>query len=236
MHRALSVVLLLLGLGLAGAARALVIDDGAWGDCLGASSCALDGGATLTASGGNFLAKSLSGRSGLGISGSPTPGEIDVGQTIRIEFADAVIVERFELLFLYNGAEFGDPLEMASMSVNDGAFIAYAQTTAEENTIHLGDFDDAATWANCGATDNSPTGTGCFTVTNPFGAMAISNLTFGAASAGSESGGSDYSLGSLHAASEIVTISSTGVPEPASLFLTGVGLLLLASFRRRARR
>ena len=86
--------------------------------CAG-SACAItgsvaDGNLNLTAIGGNFGYKTHIGRTGLGVtdpSGDPTPGEIDVDESISGAFTlpGGVKIGGFELLFIYNGPEYQDP-------------------------------------------------------------------------------------------------------------------------------
>ena len=212
-------------------------------------SIGYDGGSlTLTSRGGDFTRKTLNGETGLGISGRTT-GEIDAGEVIDGSFSSAVTVDALRLVFLYNGPEFGDPNEIALVSINGGAMVGWL-TADGENT---------ATWSlggvvtNCGATSIGDTG--CFLIQNPFGTASVQTISFTAdgAATGPEND-SDYSLGGIEISpvrmipsvtenrgvpaapsvsenSPVPVVSSTlavvAVPEPAVLLLVGTGLAAL---------
>jgi hypothetical protein len=166
----------------------------------------------LTATGGNFQYKTLNGATGLGISGR-TGGEIDPNEAIIGTFSSLVLLDSFRVLFLYNGPEFGDPNEKARVSINDGALSGTLTVNGENNAVWS---RAGATVSNCGATTEA--GIGCFLVTNPFGSAAVSNVKFTAVNTPTASNNSDYSLHQL---------SATSVPEPAAVFLLGLGAFAL---------
>jgi len=214
-----------------------------------------DGGTLiLTSRGGDFTRKTLDDETGLGISGRTT-GEIDVDEFIDGSFSSAVTVDALRLVFLYNGPEFGDPSEIARVSINGGAVVG--RLTADgENT---------ATWSlgglvtNCGATSLGDTG--CFLIHNPFGTSSVWTISFTADSAGAGlANDSDYSLGGIEISpvpmvssvtensalpaapsvievSEAPVVSSTlavvALPEPTMLLLLATGL---AAMRPRLKR
>ena len=205
---------------------------------------AYDGGTLLlTSNGGDFTRKTLEDQTGLGISGRTT-GEIDVDESIDGTFSSAVTVDALRLVFLYNGPEFGDPSEIARVSINGGEVVG--RLTADgENT---------ATWSlgglvtSCGATALGDTG--CFLIQNPFGGASVWTISFTAESAGAGlMNDSDYSLGGIEVSSaptialvkENATLPAiqaadvpedsrlvvVALPEPAMLLLLGAGFACL---------
>ena len=184
------------------------------------------GSLTLTAAGGTFATKTRNGATGLGLTGQ-TLGEIDPGEVILGSFSTPVSLDAFTILFLFNGPEFGDLNETAQISINGGSAVATLSANAENNAVwSLG----GATITSCG--DTGLTGTGCFRIANPFGGALISDISFTAASAGTNlSLDSDFSLGSLD-----VSAVPSPTPEPASLILLASGGAIVAAARRRRRR
>jgi hypothetical protein len=209
MARWLSIVAGGLGMGLAGPASALVLDVGSWGGCLGLAQCTI-GEATLEADGPGAALQQKTGAGGgqgLGISGR-TAGEIDPGERLTISFARPVTIDSLRFMFLFNGPEFGDPLETAVVTIADQSF--QLQAVGEDIATWTG----AGTVANCGATALG--GNGCFEIVNPFGSQEIEWLTLTAAKMPVLGNNADFSLGRLVA---------VPVGEPLSLALLGAGVL-----------
>ena len=218
-----------------------IIDLGAAG--CGGSVCGVaytDGFLTLQADGGTFTTKTRFGATGLGVSGG-TQGEIDVSEFVRGTFAAPVYIDAVTILFLYNGGEFQDPMEIAEISINGGSIAGSLMSTSTDN-IALWSIGDA--WiTNCG--DTTIDGTGCFRLANPFPGTPITNIAFTALSAGVQlPNNSDFSLGSIEvtpyapapvaapaAFAEPLVVVPTA-PEPGVLFLLAAGSVGLVARRR----
>ena len=190
---------------------------------------------TLSSVGGKFAYKTFNGETGLGITdstGDPTPGGIDVDESISGSFSQGVRLDSFQLLFIYNGPEFQDPTEVARVGINGNVFATF--TVSGENSGTWTGFGGASI-VNCGATTDQ--GTGCFNVLNPFGNALVNSITFQALSVTARppaANDSDYSLGALAFTVPVGTPQDTlPAPEPGSLLLLGTGLLGLGRAARR---
>ena len=117
---------------------------------------ASDGDVNLTSIGGTFGYKTHNGRTGLGVTdligGDPTHGEIDIDEAISGAFtlSGGVKIDGFELLFIYNGNEYSDPNELATITINNS--LVYTFNVNGENT-GLWSGGLGASVNNCGATD-----------------------------------------------------------------------------------
>ena len=86
--------------GGAGAQEAFSIDANALttAGCFGQPACVLDQATVSTGSGGLLAKKVLNGATGFGVSGGPAGSEIDIGEKVRVEFADARAIVGIEIL------------------------------------------------------------------------------------------------------------------------------------------
>ena len=183
-------------------ADAITIDPGVLtaNGCFGQAACALDG-ADISTTVGTLQKKDLNGASGFGVSGGASGAEIDIGQTLRVEFDQSRSIVAIKILFLFNGPEHSDRAEKARV-IADGAEYTLAILNNEDNA--------SATWSGpgtvtkCGAA--TLTGTGCFIITNPFPGD-VDRLDFTAVTgstpfSGAGTNDSDYSIGFIDVAAE----------------------------------
>ena len=181
-------------------ADAITIDPGVLtaNGCFGQAACALDG-ADISTTVGTLQKKDLNGASGFGVSGGASGAEIDIGQTLRVEFDQSRSIVAIKILFLFNGPEHSDRAEKARV-IADGAEYTLAILNNEDNA--------SATWSGpgtvtkCGAA--TLTGTGCFIITNPFPGD-VDRLDFTAVTgstpfSGAGTNDSDYSIGFIDVA------------------------------------
>lgn len=167
-----------------------------WSACNGLGVCSI-GGTTLTATGGTFSTKWAStGAMGLGVNGGgPTAGEVDVNERVDVVFPvvpGARKVSAIEILFLFNGPEYGDPAEKLRITVDGTTSYTLAmRSSADDDTA---DWSGPGSVSKCGRAVNA--GTGCFLITNPFPA-AVSSLRFDADDVTSASNDSDFSIGRI---------------------------------------
>jgi hypothetical protein len=191
----------------AGAQQAFAIDVNTLhtNGCFGESVCTLDG-ATISTAGGALVKKTHNGTTGFGVSGGPSGGEIDIGETLRVDFNESRSIVAFKVVFLYNGPEFGDRAERAKVTA-DG--VAYTLSTRNNADDASADWSGPGTVTKCGGTTAS--GTGCFIVTDPFPG-ALSRLDFTAVAGGQPfpahggpgSNESDYSIQFIDVAAQVV--------------------------------
>ena len=188
----------------------------------GLSSVNLPGLGTATGT-TNFQDKTVSGVTGVGVSGGSVPGEISFNsngtvQNITFTFTNPQIIQDFTIAFLYLQDIFADSHnEIAGTADLTGYTLTVTGATS-------------ATWSGAGAvvtnlsTAGATSGGGEWKVSNPFGNTAISALEFYPISngGGNSSANSDFSFVQLNT-----------VPEPGILTLLGSGLISLIAFRKK---
>lgn len=201
--RALLAAAGLMGASAAGATESITIDAAALdaAGCFGLATCVVDG-ASLRTYGGPLAKKSMNGVTGFGVAGRAAGAEIDIGELLRVDLTQPRSVIAIKVLFLYNGPEFGDKAERASIIADGTAYTLSVRNDADDAAA---DWSGPGTVTKCGATTAS--GTGCFIVTDPFPG-AVSRIEFKAVAGGKpygKRGGSsesDYSVGFIDVAAE----------------------------------
>lgn len=158
------------------------------------------------------------GYQGVGVSplkGSDiTVGEIDKNEWIIAKFDDATIISNLTLGLLFNGPEYGDKNEQASITVT-----YFDNSTNTFKLVATG--DTTAFWSGLGSVTNlSPAIDGLggvWSLDNPFGDTAIKS----------------FSLTSLKDKSDFTLYSVTAVPEPESYAMLALGIGLVSFMARR---
>lgn len=177
-------------------------------------------GATFTPSGGSLVVKSQAGFDFLGVTGGPAGGEIDLGESIRIDFDSTQNFDSLSLGLLFDGPEYGDRQEIAA-ALTDGSVAAFTLTATGTTT---------ATWSFAGATvTNLAPATlgagGAWRIDNPFGSLGVNSLTLYPVSSNPNGNESDFGL---HA------FQTSAVPDAGStVAFLGLGVLGLAWLNRR---
>lgn len=163
---------------------------------------------------GSLGLKEQAGFKFLGVKGGSAGNEIDIGQSLTIKFTgQQQIFDYLTIGLLFDGPEYGDPLETALVHVLPMGSV-FSLTTQSWNgagwVINLGlaEFGKGGVWK----------------IMNPFGNVAVSEITL---YPDASVAGSDFGL---------VGFKTHGVPDTAStVSLFGLSLLGLAFLRRRAR-
>lgn len=170
--------------------------------CFGLASCEIDG-VQLSAVGGALARKSHNGRVGFGVNGGSAGAEIDIGEKLVVDFGQPRSVVAIKFLFLYNGPEFGDKAEKASVKADGVTYTLSVRRTSDDAPA---DWSGPGTVTKCGATTS--TGSGCFLIENPFPGN-MTKLEFqaihgGPPFSGSGSSNSDYALGFIDVAAQTI--------------------------------
>lgn len=167
---------------------------------------------------------------GVGVTGGRTPGEIDVGQSLTLNFDNAVTLDELRIALLYVGPAWGDPLvngygERArfTATLSDDSLIEVTFQVAADGISGL--LTGAGSYASCSSNPaNLQSSGGCWDFTGIFGDAQIRKLVFTADSVVTSGNDSDYVF---------VGLTARAVPAPGALLLLGTGLLGFAMLRRR---
>jgi hypothetical protein len=174
--------------------------------------------------------KSQDGYTGVGVQGM-TNGEIDwrngASESITLTFTAPTSIGSFTLGLLFNGPEYNDVREVAQITIN-GTEIYSLRARATEN-VAVWSHDGTSTNVDCifGAGTQSGQG-GAISLSNPFGNMPVSTITFAASRGG-------CGVGACTNQSDYNVVSVTAVPEPQTyaLMLAGLGAMAFVARRRR---
>jgi hypothetical protein len=183
--------------------------------------------------------KTQDGFTGVGVHGM-TNGEIDWregrSESISVSFAHATRIDSFTLGLLFNGPEYNDVREVASIRL-DGDTTAYTlRASGTENVArwyHGSSFLGSVSYLPGAGTQFGEAG--ALTLFNPFGDRAVNSITFAAAQ-GSSGGLCGWSGLCTNQSDYNVVAIAPAVPEPETYALMLAGLAAIAVMRRRGRR
>ena len=170
--------------------------------CFGQTSCTVEG-VGVSSVGGPLVQKSLNGATGFGVNGGASGAEIDIGEVLNVSFGEPRSVVAIKVLFLFNGPEYSDKAEKATVTAGGNTYTLSVRRTADDAGA---DWNGHGIVTKCGATTAS--GTGCFLIEDPF-PDAVSSIAFRAVNgstpfSGSGSNNSDYALGFIDVAAQTV--------------------------------
>lgn len=178
-----------------------------------------------------FGARTQAGVAGMGIQGHGN-NEIDFyynsngtgdSESMAFDFGSSVVIQELTLSLLFNGPEYSNEHEIAEIFIDGHVGRLELIPLVEDKANWFVDGIFVAQISSCskGATLNG--GSGCFSIMNPFGSLATSNMDLTAAMIPNVDE-SDYLFRQVKFAS---------VPEPGTLALLSIGVLGLCFSRRR---
>lgn len=180
-----------------------------------------------------FGARTQAGVSGMGIKGHGN-NEIDFyynsdgsgdSETMSFDFASNVVVSELTLSLLFNGPEYSNEHEIAQINIDGHVGRLELNASVEDSAKWYVDGVFIADVSSCSPGATALGGSGCFSILNPFGNLATSNLDLSAAMIPNVDE-SDYLFRSIAFAS---------VTEPGTAGLLLIGLAGLAMSRRHLR-
>ncbi|KAM3090009.1 PEP-CTERM sorting domain-containing protein [Phormidesmis sp. 146-35] len=219
-------------------AASFTAQDAVGQNCVGQQSCLVNNFFKLSANPSNnrqLTQKTVGGILGIGVaqdakklSSDSSQGEIDLGESLKVDFKKAGVLESLQLSFLYQPGVYFDQVFEAALVTAGGVLNTVGKLTVTSN--------NTAVWSLPGGSvvNVSPSLTnegGSYNILNPFGKTEIAGFSLTPVKVKDAKG--NYPSGSKNS-DFALSAASVHVPEPATLAGLGVVGLLAASRRRKA--